>query len=430
LVGFFIPEDHLRTTEIGCQAPSMGQQLTMTDESRLGTRLGSYALKEIIGRGGMGVVYRATHIYIRKPAAVKVLHRHLFSLPGVKERFLREAQTASLVDHPNIVGVTDFGEAPDGTVYLVMSEAYGMGLDLVLEQEGTLPLFRAIGIVGQIAQALAAIHACNIVHQDVKPENIMLAKRSGRRELSRRLRDGDAIAERIEPEECFDLVTLLDFGAARMLQPGFHSIDDHACIFGTPAYLAPETAYDGHAEARSDIYSVGVMFYEMLTGQVPFDDQDPAEVMKKQIEEPPVPPRKRNPYVEITPEAEKLILRALEKRPERRQSSMEELWTELQKCYGSLRWYRPDAALDRSLEIERLRAPVQLHPPRLRRENKPTPAAAKPPLPPHAGPVEPSPPLLLTKRKSSKRFAVASPEEIPTPPPIHPAALRGVSKPR
>ena len=109
----------------------------MIDEAnaRLGTRLGNYALKEVIGRGGMGIVYRASNIYLRKPAAVKVLYRHLFDQPGAKARFLREAQAAGSVEHPNIVGVTDFGEASDGTVYLVMAEAHGVGLDLVLERE-------------------------------------------------------------------------------------------------------------------------------------------------------------------------------------------------------------------------------------------------------------------------------------------------------
>jgi serine/threonine-protein kinase len=366
-------------------------------EARLGTRLGNYALKEIIGRGGIGVVYRASHIYIRKPFAVKVLHRHLFEQPGAKARFLAEAQTACLVEHPNIVGVTDFGEVPDGTVYLVMAEAPGVGLDMVLEQEGTLPLFRAIGVMGQVAQALSAVHARGIVHRDVKPENIMLARRSGRRELVRQVRqawDGGGYSETVEPEECFDLVTLLDFGAARMLQPSSQVLGEQARLFCTPAYAAPETAQNGYADARSDIYSVAVVFYEMLTGQLPFDGDTPAEIFAKQISAQPKPPSQRNPYVEISPEAERVILRALEKDAERRQATMDELWKDLQRCYGSMRWRRPVAPLDGDLDFNTLRA---------------SPQAAH-----DEGPR----PLLLTKRKSDTHRSVVSPEDNATPPPV------------
>jgi len=391
----------------------------MIDEAnaRLGTRLGNYALKEIIGRGGMGVVYRASHIYIRKPAAVKVLHRHLFDQPDAKARFLREAQTASLVEHPNIVGVTDFGEAPDGTVYLVMAEAHGLGLDLVLEREGTLPLFRTIGIMSQIVHALSAVHAHGIVHRDIKPENIMLARRSGRRELVRHLREGDVYVDRVEPEECFDLVTLLDFGAARTLQPDFQALGDQTRIFGTPAYLAPETARSGHADARSDIYSAGILFYEMLTGQVPFEGETTADTLRMHISRPPEPPRERNPYVEITEEAERVILQTLEKEPGRRHASMDSLWIDLQRCYGAMRWSRPDPTLEGGIEFESLRAPVQTSPERVRRSNQPTPEFPLPALGVQTSIVKPSRPLLLTRRKSDKFKAVVAPENAPTPPP-------------
>jgi eukaryotic-like serine/threonine-protein kinase len=364
----------------------------MTDEADalLGTRLGNYALKEVIGRGGMGVVYRASHIYIRKPAAVKVLHRHLFNQPGAKARFLHEAQTASLVNHPNIVGVTDFGEAPDGTVYLVMAEAQGKGLDLVLEEEGTLPLFRTLGILGQVVQALSAVHARGIVHRDIKPENIMLARRIGRRELVRRVRTGDDHVNGMEPEGCFDLVTLLDFGAARTLQPEFQASDEPTRIFATPAYLAPETARHGYADARSEVYAVGILFYEMLTGQVPFEGDTPADTLTMQIGRPPEPPRLRNPNVEITDDAEQVILRALEKDPSRRQASMNELWEDLQRCYGAMRWSRPDLAMGIKFES----------------------------------------PLLLTRRKSDKFKAVINPEDIPTPPPARPIDFGTFAKAR
>jgi serine/threonine-protein kinase len=396
----------------------------MSDEAhaRLGTRLGNYALKEIIGRGGMGVVYRASHIYIRKPAAVKVLHRHLFNQPGAKARFLCEAQTASLVDHPNIVGITDFGEAPDGTVYLVMAEAHGKGLDLVLEEEGTLPLFRTIGILGQVVQALAAVHDRGIVHGDIKPENIMLARRSGRRELVRRVRDGSQVVERIEPEECFDLVTILDFGAARTLQPEFHAVEEPARIFGTPAYLAPETAQSGHADARSEVYAVGILFYEMLTGKVPFEGDTAAGTLSMQIGRPPEPPRTRNPNVEITEEAERVILRALEKDPGRRQAGMNALWADLQHCYGAMRWSRP--GLDMRDEFQSLRAAVQTSPAGVRR--RPQPEAPTPAPLAQAFALDAS----LTRHKSDNYKAGATPEDAPTPPPARPFDWGSLAKAR
>jgi eukaryotic-like serine/threonine-protein kinase len=394
----------------------------MTDEAqaRLGTRLGNYALKEIIGRGGMGVVYRASHIYIRKPAAVKVLHRHLFSEPGAKARFLGEAQAASLVEHPNIVGVTDFGEAPDGTVYLVMAEAHGMGLDLILEKEGTLPLFRTIGIMGQVAHALATVHAHGIVHRDIKPENIMLAPRGGRREIARQMKNGDETVTQIEREGRFDLVTILDFGAARMLQSDYHASGEQARAFGTPAYMAPETAQHGQADASSDIYSVGVLFYEMLTGQLPFDSANVAETIRMHINDAPEPPRRRNPNVEITEEAERVILRALEKKPARRQSSMDDLWNDLQHCYGGMRWRRPDAATELGLGFEKLRSHPVGPTGSLRRPPRPAPDHSFSAL--HTRPPsEASPrPVLLTRRKSELEQAAMSPEDKPTPPPARP----------
>jgi serine/threonine protein kinase len=399
----------------------------MSDEAqaRIGTRLGNYALKEIIGRGGMGVVYRASHIYIRKPAAVKVLHRHLFDQPGAKARFLGEAQAASLVEHPNIVGVTDFGEAPDGTVYLVMAEAHGMGLDLVLEQEGTLPLFRTIGILGQVIHALDTVHAHGIVHRDVKPENIMLSARGGRREIARTVREGDTFNVHIEREGRFDLVTLLDFGAARMLQYERHLPGEQAQAYGTPAYLAPETAQHGHADARSDIYSVGILFYEMLTGTVPFDADTPTATLAKQIGEPPEPPRVRNPNVEITEEAEGVILRALEKNPARRQASMKELWNDLQRCYGGMRWRRPDAATEISLGLETLRSGPPSAARSLRRPPRPVPENPFTALlASEDGRVRP---LLLTKRKQ-ETAAGADSADRPTPPPTHPLGFGSLAK--
>lgn len=316
-------------------------------------------MREIIGLGGMGVVYRAMHIYIRKPAAVKVLYRHFFEQPGAKARFLREAQAASLVDHPNIVAVTDFGEAPDGTMYIVMSEASGVGLDEVLADEGTLPLLRALNIVTQVTQALGVAHAQGVVHRDLKPENLMLSRRVGRREIVREVREDDMFVERVEPEESFDFLTIVDFGAAGFIKyvPGAYA--EQGNLIGTPAYLAPETAREGVADERSDIYSVGVIFYEMLTGSVPFYGERPVDTMMKHINEAPEPPRSRNPYVEITQAAEDVILRTLAKDPAERHANMAELTADLQRCYGSTRFRRSNAALGSGLALDAIRNPTR-----------------------------------------------------------------------
>src|SRR4051812_11746518 len=158
-------------------------------EHLIGTRLGNYILQEVIGQGGMGIVYRAEHVYIHKPAAVKVLHPRYFDNNDARHRFLHEAQTASVIDHPNIIGVNDFGEAADGTIFLVMAHAEGIGLDRLLRYERHLPLFRTLGILNQVTRALGAAHAKGVVHRDLKPENIMLASRAGRREIIRRSLD-------------------------------------------------------------------------------------------------------------------------------------------------------------------------------------------------------------------------------------------------
>jgi serine/threonine protein kinase len=227
-----------------------------------------------------------------------------------------------------------------------------------------------------------------------------------------------------------------------VLQPESPTQGEQGRLFGTPAYLAPETAQTGHADARSDVYSVAVVFYEMLTGHVPIEGASTAETLQKHICQLPEPPRKRNPHVEITPEAERVILRGLEKDPGRRQASMGELWQELQRCYGAMRWRRPSEPLESGLPFETLRAPppqasverVSILREPVRPENTPTPphgvgyapepAKHKPqaplpeeiPTPPPAG-IENRPrPLLLTKRKSAPRPAVVNPDEEITPP--------------
>jgi serine/threonine-protein kinase len=386
-----------------------------TDESLVGARLGNYVLQEVIGRGGMGTVYRAEHVYIHKPAAVKVLHRRYFDNPDARHRFLHEAQTASVIDHPNIIGVNDFGEAPDGTVFLVMAHVEGIGLDRLLRHERTISLFRTLGILNQVTRALGAAHTTGVVHRDLKPENIMLASRAGRREIVRRLKDEDEV---VELEAAYDFVTILDFGAAKFWHQSTSPLGQNSTVIGTPAYMAPETARTGVADARSDIYSVGVIFYEMLTGSVPFDGETATEIMVKHVSEAPEAPGQRNPYVEITPEAERLILRALHKSPARRYQTMEELNAELHGCYGRVRFRRPVQAPSAG-SFETLRKPLQLTPDKLKRRptsGVPVPIVTRPSTGRAVAPLAGSPaarftgssPILLTRRKTGQHDTVTT----------------------
>ena len=316
-------------------------------DARAGTTVGKYKLHEIVGRGGMGVVYRAEHVYIGKEVAVKILHDGYGGREESIKRFLREARAASLINHPNIVDITDFGKSSDGTVFFVMEFLRGEPLDGLLQRERRLELLRAITIINQIAGALGAAHAKGIVHRDLKPENIMLTPREGRRELIRQISDETGTHTVSEREKAFDFVKILDFGVAKVRDPNVAEgrVTQQGVVFGTPEYMAPETARIGVSDPRTDVYALGVIFYEILTGTIPFAGETAVDVMLKVVSEPVIPPRQRAPAAEITPEAESLIMRALAKDPLKRHQSMEELRDELQQCYGSVRFRR---SLERS----------------------------------------------------------------------------------
>ena len=323
-------------------APSDTSQRHMVGaDARSGTTVGKYRLHEIVGRGGMGVVYRAEHVYIGREVAVKILHEGYGAREDAIKRFLREARAASLINHPNIVEVTDFGKATDGTVFFVMELLVGEPLDAILARERRLDLLRAITICNQLAAALGAAHSKNIIHRDLKSENVMLIPREGRRELVRRIPDESGGHEVSERETKFDFVKILDFGVAKVHEPEAQKrVTQAGVVFGTPEYMAPETARVGFSDARSDIYALGVMFYEMLTGVVPFTGEAPVDVMIKQVNDRVPPMRDVAPDAEITEETEHMILKALAKDPDQRQQSMQEFHRDLQKCYGQLRFRR------------------------------------------------------------------------------------------
>jgi serine/threonine protein kinase len=380
-------------------------------DARTGTTVGKYKLHEIVGRGGMGVVYRGEHVYIGKEVAVKILHEGYGGREESIKRFLREARAASLINHPNIVDVTDFGKSNDGTVFFVMELLDGEALDVVLQRDRRLDLMRSITIVNQMAGALGSAHSKGIVHRDLKPENVMLIRREGRRELIRQLYDDEGGTRVVsEREKAFDFVKILDFGVAKVRDPDSNEgrVTQQGVVFGTPEYMAPETARVGISDPRTDIYALGIMFYEMLTGTVPFTGETPVDVMLKVVSQPVISPRQKAPDIEITPEAERLIMKALSKDPLQRHQTMEELFNDLQQCYGSVRYRRQiELRPPEPIQLQNIKRPSGSRP--VEGDNAPAPStipaemlgaevgAQPPPAPP--GP----PPILLTKRKERKR---------------------------
>jgi serine/threonine-protein kinase len=315
------------------------------DLSRIGTCVGNYQLHAIIGRGGMGTVYSGEHVYIHKKVAVKVLHARFAGYEDAVHRFLAEARAASSIQHPNIVDVTDFGPMPDGGVYFVMEYLEGTSLEDCIEKDEFLPLHRALNITNQICLALAAAHEKRIVHRDLKPENIMLIRKPGRRDVIRTMPDGGGAGGGAgyvtEREDEYDFVKILDFGIAKVHTPD-QAVPQtlHGTIFGTPEYMSPEAARGEDVDHRADIYAVGVILFDMLTGRPPFEAESAAEVLAMQINQAPPLPRAMAPHNEITEACERLILRALAKDPARRHQSIDEFRDEMQHCYGSVAYHR------------------------------------------------------------------------------------------
>jgi serine/threonine protein kinase len=300
--------------------------------SRVGMVLRDHEIQGVIGEGGMGVVYRAQHVVIEKPVAIKVLHDHFARQKEMVDQFIIEAKAASRIRHPNIIDVTDFGTTPEGLVFLVMEYLEGESLQDRLARVGRLSVFEAVNIVKQIARGLGAAHELGIVHRDLKPANIFLCQREGRRRIVRRTEIASGPQFVIEPEDKFDFVKLLDFGVAKFMDLGPSAATRAGVLCGTPHYLSPEQAQEQPATERSDIYSLGAVFYEMITGSVPFDGSSMFEILKGHVVGDLVPPSQRTPEAGINARTDAVVGRCLDKEPARRFASTDELCDALADC--------------------------------------------------------------------------------------------------
>jgi len=266
-----------------------GEGLVMLPDPRIGTLLaGRYVIEEVIGEGGMATVYRARNKLTEKQVAVKVMNPMLASDPIVRERFRREARSAQKLAHPNIIEIYDQGDTEDGTAYIVMELLQGEPLATVISRR-PLEIDRAIHIMIQIARGVARAHDLEIIHRDIKPENIFLCRR----------------------EDGSDLVKVLDFGIAKSRQDS--RLTTQGELFGTPQYMAPERIVGKDSGGSGDIYALGIVFFEMLTGELPFNAPDIATFFVKHMQEPPLPVRSRN--AQVPAKLDELILRMLAKAP-------------------------------------------------------------------------------------------------------------------
>jgi serine/threonine protein kinase len=274
----------------------MGAPSPSPDESgvvAIGSVLdGRYRVDAILGVGGMGRVYKAEHTGIGRAVAIKVLHARLGGSSEAAKRFQREAMASGRLDHPNIVGVSDFGTLDDGSLYLVMEALEGESLGKRLERERRIPWPESLIIIKSVLAGLRHAHDKGVVHRDIKPDNIFLAKK-----------DGELV------------VKILDFGIAKLYAG---SVDDPATTragltVGTPAYLSPEQAVGGAITPASDLYSTSVVLYEMLTGRAPFTDDEPLAMLTAHVSKDPPPFAEVAPDLELPPGIEAVVQHGLAK---------------------------------------------------------------------------------------------------------------------
>jgi serine/threonine-protein kinase len=274
---------------------------------------GRYRILGPLGMGGMGTVFRAEHVELKRPYAVKFLSRDLLSNAEAVQRFRREAQLVSNLRHPNLVDVVDSGSLPDGQLYLVMELCEGTDLRTLIRERGPLSLTRARDIVRQVSAALEYAHAHGVIHRDLKSANIMVATPEG---------DGSPLS-----------VKVLDFGISKSTDAQLQGLTLAGCVMGTPEYMSPEQATGKAVDGRSDLYSLGIVLYESLSGTVPFSGT-PTEVLSAQLLN--QPPPLGTARGDLPPEVCAAVMRVLEKDPEKRFSSAAAFAESFERACGSI----------------------------------------------------------------------------------------------
>ncbi|HEV7846951.1 MAG TPA: serine/threonine-protein kinase, partial [Thermoleophilaceae bacterium] len=263
----------------------------MTADFETGQRFGAYTLGKLLGRGGMGVVYQAQHVHLGRTVALKLLAPELSENEDFRARFLRESRLAAGLDHPGIVAVYDAGEV-DGVLFIAMRFVRGTDLAALLLQRGPLPVEETLSILDQVATALDAAHAAGLVHRDVKPANVM-----------------------IEGQRCY----LADFGLTKRASSNSMQLTQAGQFLGTVDYVAPEQIEGGDLDGRADVYALGCVLFECLTGSRPYPRESQVAVLYAQLREPPPKPRELRPDLPLG--IDEVVGRAMSKRPDDRYSS-------------------------------------------------------------------------------------------------------------